>query len=126
MKNKFLISVLLCTSVGLGSAIACEAVPITKQQTNVLQKVTVPDSNYEVSMVMATLPPNTSKGSHAHNGPEVGYVLEGELTLLIPGQPAKTVKAGESFQYQAGVVHDTKAGPKGAKVLASWVREKEN
>jgi quercetin dioxygenase-like cupin family protein len=75
-------------------------------------------------MVIATLPPNTLKGSHAHKGPEVGYVLEGELTLLIPGQPAKIIKAGESFQYQAGVLHDTKAGPRGAKVLATWVVEK--
>ena len=56
------------------------------------------------------------------------YVLRGELILMIQGQPAKTIKAGESFQIQAGVLHETKAGPDGAKFLASWVvkQGKEN
>lgn len=56
-------------------------------------------------------------------GPEVVYVLEGELVLMSEGQASKTIKAGESFQIPAGSVHATKAGPQGAKFIASWVWE---
>jgi len=45
-------------------------------------------------------------GRHTHPGDEISYVLEGEATLLIDGQPPRKVKAGESFVIPAGVVHD--------------------
>jgi quercetin dioxygenase-like cupin family protein len=45
-------------------------------------------------------------GRHTHPGDEISYVLEGESTLEIDGQPPRIVKAGESFVIPAGVVHD--------------------
>jgi len=52
-------------------------------------------------------------------------VLEGEAQLLIDGQPARTVKAGERFAIPAGVVHDahnTSNAP--AKLVGVYVVEK--
>jgi quercetin dioxygenase-like cupin family protein len=51
-------------------------------------------------------------------------MLEGEMVLLVEGQPAKTVKAGESYQVPSGTVHDATTGPGGAKVIATYVVEK--
>ena len=51
-------------------------------------------------------------------------MLEGEMVLMIDGQPDKTVKAGESYQVPSGAAHDAKSGPKGAKVIATYVVEK--
>jgi quercetin dioxygenase-like cupin family protein len=51
-------------------------------------------------------------------------VLEGELELVIDGKPTVMVKAGESYQIPAGVVHDAKAGDKPFKVLAIYVVDK--
>ena len=45
-------------------------------------------------------------GRHTHPGDEISYVLEGQVELLVDGQPARIVKAGESFVIPAGVVHD--------------------
>ena len=48
-----------------------------------------------------------------------------KLELLIDGQPAKTLKAGDSYQIPAGVVHDAKAhGDKPLKVLGVYVVDK--
>ena len=74
---------------------------------------------------LAEVPAGGAAGRHTHPGIETGYVLEGELNLLIDGQPEKTLKAGDSYQIPAGVVHDAKAhGDKAMKVLGVYVVDK--
>jgi quercetin dioxygenase-like cupin family protein len=73
----------------------------------------------------AEFEPGVAAGRHTHPGEELGYVLEGQLELLIDGQPPKIVKAGEVFFVPAGLVHDGKnTGSGKAKVLATYVVEK--
>jgi quercetin dioxygenase-like cupin family protein len=52
------------------------------------------------------------------------HVIEGDMTLLIEGQPSKAIKAGDSWQIPPDAVHDAKTGPAGAKVIATYVLEK--
>jgi quercetin dioxygenase-like cupin family protein len=51
--------------------------------------------------------------------PETGTVMEGEIVLLIDGQPNRTLKAGDSYQIAAGAVHDIKSAS-GGKVVAVY------
>ncbi|MGY4596581.1 quercetin dioxygenase-like cupin family protein [Bradyrhizobium sp. GM22.5] len=89
-----------------------------------LQKVEFPDG-YNTITAIAEVPAGGAAGRHTHPGIETGYVLEGELNLLIDGQPEKTLKAGDSYQIPAGVVHDAKAhGDKAMKVLGVYVVDK--
>ena len=62
-----------------------------------LQKFDVPEGTRETVMALAEIVPNVLIGKHTHPGPEVSYVLEGELVLMVQGQPDKTYKAGETF-----------------------------
>lgn len=79
----------------------------------------------EAVQVLAEFAPGAAAGKHTHPGEELGYVLEGTLVLEVQGQPAVTLKAGDSFFVPAGVVHDGKNTGKGpAKVLATYVVEK--
>lgn len=127
MNNKYfkylVLSLLSAITIGLSLVMADETVPEINQPTHVLQRVTVPKTNYEVGMGIGEMAPNTMKSRRVQSGPEMVYVLEGELVLMVEGQPAKTIEAGESFQIQAGVLHETKAGSKGAKFLATWIVE---
>lgn len=98
------------------------------QQTGIrrtpLQKVEFPDG-YNTITAVAEVPAGGTAGRHTHPGIETGYVLEGELNLLVDGQPEKTLKAGDSYQIPAGVVHDAKAhGDKAMKVLGVYVVDK--
>jgi quercetin dioxygenase-like cupin family protein len=88
-----------------------------------LQKFDVPGTKYETVIGIAEIVPNVSIGRHTHPGPESGYMLEGEMVLMVAGQPDKTVKKGESYQIPPGAVHDAKTGPAGAKVIATYVVE---
>ena len=89
-----------------------------------LQKFDVPGTNYETVIGIAEIVPNVNIGKHTHPGPESGYMLEGEMTLMVQGQPDKVVKAGDSYAVPPGAVHDAKTGAAGAKVIATYVVEK--
>jgi quercetin dioxygenase-like cupin family protein len=101
---------------------AAPAAPTIKRTP--LQKFDVPNSGSETVMGIAEIVPNANIGRHTHPGPESGYLLEGEMVLMIDGQPDKPLKAGESYLVPSGAVHDAKAGPKGVKVIATYVVEK--
>jgi Cupin domain len=43
---------------------------------------------------------------HRHSGPCFGYVLEGEMVFELEGEPARVVRAGETFWEPGGdVIH---------------------
>jgi quercetin dioxygenase-like cupin family protein len=86
-----------------------------------LQTFDVPGTHYETVIAVVEFVPNATGGRRTHLGPEAGYVLEGEVTLSVPGQPDKRFKAGESYHVPAGVVHDARSGPSGFKVLMTYV-----
>src|SRR5262245_60776367 len=104
-------------------AFACAGVAIA-QQTGIkrtpLQKLDFP-AGYNTVTAIAEVPAGGAAGRHTHPGAETGYVLEGELELLIDGKPPMKIKAGESYQIPEGAVHDAKAGDKPFKVLGVYV-----
>jgi len=89
-----------------------------------LQRVDVPGSNYEAVTGTAEVLPNVTVGRHTHPGPETGYVLEGDLTLFVDGQPPLPLKAGDTYKIPPVTVHDLRSGDKGVKVFAVYVVEK--
>lgn len=129
MFKKLAIATSLAAIAWAGATHAQQQLPAATQQTQTikripLQKFDVPGTNYETVIGMAEIVPNVTIGRHTHPGPESGYMLEGDMVLMVEGQPDKTVKAGESYQVPSGAVHDAKTGPKGAKVIATYVVEK--
>ena len=86
-----------------------------------LQKVEVPGTNYETILGIAEIAPGMNAGRHTHPGPETGTVTEGEMVLIIDGQPDKTLKMGDSYQIPAGVVHDVRTTGGPVKVVAAYM-----
>jgi len=76
---------------------------MTQQTQNIkrtpLQKFEVPGTNFETAIGIAEIVANVSIGRHTHPGPESGYMLEGEMVLMVQGQPDKTVKMGEVIRF---------------------------
>jgi quercetin dioxygenase-like cupin family protein len=128
MLKKILIGAACVTYAMAGAASAQQLPAMTQQTANIkrtpLQKFDVPGTNYETVIGIAEIVPNVNVGRHTHPGPESGFLLDGDLVLMVAGQPDKMVKTGESYQVPSGAVHDAKTGPKGAKVIATYVVEK--
>jgi quercetin dioxygenase-like cupin family protein len=104
-------------------AIAGASVAIAQQsgiKRTPLQKLDFP-AGYNTVTAIAEVPAGGAAGRHTHPGAETGYVLEGELELIIDGKPPVKIKAGESYQIPEGAVHDAKAGDKPFKVLGVYI-----
>jgi len=72
--------------------------------------------------VEVTLEPGQAGDSHRHPGPAFGYVLEGEYVWAIDDQPAKVLKAGETFYEPGGCLHRVSRNPGKVKMrMLAWV-----
>jgi quercetin dioxygenase-like cupin family protein len=90
-----------------------------------LGKYDVSIADREAVVARVEIPPGAQAGRHTHPGDEISFLSEGQFELLIDGQPARAVKAGESFMVPAGAVHDVRnTGAAPARVLAVYVVEK--
>lgn len=79
----------------------------------------------EAVVARVELAPGARAGRHTHPGDEISYMMEGESTLLIDGEPPRVVKAGESFIVPAGVIHDAvNNGTVPVKLVGVYVVEK--
>ena len=90
--------------------------------------VTVPDpaaaATHDVTMASVTIAPGATTGRHTHPGIEVGYVLEGQLTIEQDGgRPALNLKPGDGFTT-SGVHNGTNSGSTNTKLVVAYVFER--
>ena len=82
----------------------------------------------KVTFQEVTLEAGQADVPHRHAGPAFGYVLEGEFEFAIDDQPAKVLKAGETFYEPTGCLHRVAKNPaaKGkTRVLAVIVHPRD-
>ena len=121
--NKSLLAACVVAAFAMSIAVYAQA-PAPIKRTP-LQKVDVPGSTtMEVITGIAEIMPNVNIGRHTHAGAETGYLIEGQLTLLVEGKPPLDLKPGDSYQVPLNAVHDARSGQAGAKVLAVYIVEK--
>jgi quercetin dioxygenase-like cupin family protein len=65
----------------------------------------------KATMVELTLEPGQESSPHRHPGPVFGYVIEGEYEWAIDDQPAKMLKAGDTFYEPTGCLHRVSKNP---------------
>ena len=122
MRRSLLLSAVML--VAAFSAAEAQQAPSGGIKRTPLQKFDVPGQNYETAIGLAEIAPNVAIGKHTHPGVESGYLIEGNFTLLVAGQPDRPLKTGDSYQIPAGAPHDARSGAQGAKVIATYVVEK--
>ena len=107
--------------IGSLSALSAQA-PAFKR--TVLQTMELSMAGREAVTAKAELPAGVSSGRHTHPGEEIGYVLDGAVTVERDGQ-SKTFKAGETFAIPAGQVHNAvNAGTIQATIVSTYIVEK--
>ena len=112
----------------LALALLCATTLAAQQpgfKRTVVQQQDLSTPGREVVQAVAEIQADVTVARHTHPGEEIGYLLEGTLTLVVEGKPPVTLKAGDAFFVPAGVVHGGKnEGKAMAKVLATYVVEK--
>jgi quercetin dioxygenase-like cupin family protein len=109
----------LLAAVGVASAQA----PAFKRTE--LQRGDLSVAGREAVQAVADFPTGAASGKHTHPGEEVGYVLEGTVTVEVEGKAPVVLNAGGAFLIPNGTVHNARnTGPGAAKVLATYIVEK--
>ncbi|MEU7888634.1 cupin domain-containing protein [Microbispora bryophytorum] len=73
---------------------------------NVPEAPQVPEGA-EAMTILVTLPPDSAgTPPHRHSGPVYGFVVKGAMDFELEGEPARVVRAGETFWEPGGdVIH---------------------
>lgn len=95
---------------------ASEVPPAPALQSLLRQSLAVAEG-LEVIVSRVQVPPHTALPRHWHPGEEIGYVLEGEITLVMDGAEDTTQAAGEAVVIPARVVHTGVTGALGSTLL---------
>jgi len=108
--------------LGFAGILLAQASALTR---TMVTKADVSVPGREAVVARVEVAPGGVAGWHTHPGDEISYVMEGEATLMIAGQPSRQVKAGEGFVIPAGTVHNAKNdGAVATKLVGVYVVEK--
>jgi len=123
--------ILALTALAIGGAALAQNPPAnpplspSPMKRNILGKVEVPNSNYEVTTAMVEIAGGFKAPRHSHPGIVDATVVEGEFWIAIDGQPEKTYAAGQSFEVPDRAIHAEGAiGDKPCKLFVAYVLEK--
>ena len=81
----------------------------TLSQKDITEKIDGRET--KATTVKVTLGPGEASAPHRHPGPAFGYVLEGEYEWAIDDNPAKVLKAGDTFYEPTGCLHRVSKNP---------------
>ena len=97
---------------------------VTEEAVTPLQRQKLPDvPGKQVILALVAYEPGQASAAHRHAGSVFAYVLEGEVTSQLQGQPPITYKAGQSWYKPPLVPHlvsKNASATKPAKLLA-WL-----
>lgn len=124
MRNLGAVQIAIILSLAaLASPALAEEAPSGIKRTP-LQSIDFPEG-YKTVTGLAEVAPGHASGMHTHPGIETGYVLDGEVLMIVEGQPDRTLKAGDSFVIPPGAKHDVKSiGSVPAKAVSVFVVDK--
>src|SRR5918997_6028168 len=84
------------------------AAPAAFKRTE-LQRFSSPIPGWEIVQSLAEIPEGVSSGRHSHpGGPEVGYIVRGDVAMEFDERPTLTLRTGDPFMIPPGVIHNAR------------------
>jgi len=78
----------------------------------------------DIVQVLTEILVGVESGWHIHPGEEVGYILAGNVTMMIEGKLAFTLHAGDPFLILPRVPHNAlDVGPDTGRMLSTYIVE---
>ena len=87
-----------------------------------LQRFPSPIPGWEIVQSLAEIPEGIASGRHSHPGPEVGYIVRGDVAMEFDDRPTLTLHTGDPFLIPPGVIHNARnIGTVTTKMLSTYV-----
>jgi quercetin dioxygenase-like cupin family protein len=98
------------------------AAPATFKRTE-LQRIPSPIPGWEIVQTLVEIPEGLDSGRHSHpGGPEVGYIVRGDVAMEFDDRPTLTLRTGDPFMIPPGVIHNARnIGTVTTKMLSTYV-----
>ena len=95
--------------------------PATFKRTE-LQRFPSPILGWEIVQSLAEIPEGVASGRHSHPGPEVGYIVRGDVAMEFDDRPTLNLRTGDPFMIPPGVIHNARnIGTVTTKMLSTYV-----
>jgi quercetin dioxygenase-like cupin family protein len=95
--------------------------PATFKRTE-LQCLSSPIPGWEIVQSLAEIPEGVASGRYSHPGPEVGYIVRGDVAMEFDDRPTLTLRSGDPFLIPPGVIHNARnIGTVTTKMLSTYV-----
>jgi quercetin dioxygenase-like cupin family protein len=114
----------LVAALAAGQALA-QAPPLVQRE--IKTRMDIEGGKREVVLGRVDIAPGAAVEPHVHPGQEMGYIVTGQLTLKVRGQPDRHMVPGQTYQIAAGVPHEAIADADsrgGVSISAVWVLDK--
>jgi quercetin dioxygenase-like cupin family protein len=101
------------------------AAPATFRRTE-LQRFPSPIPGWEIVQSLAEIPEGVASDRHSHpGGPEVGYIVRGDVGMEFYDRSTPTLRSGDPFMIPPGVIHNARnIGTVATKMLSTYVANK--
>ena len=78
----------------------------------------------EIVQVVTEIPAGIESGWHVHPGEEVGYIVAGEVEMMVQGRPNVILRAGDGFLIPPRTSHNARdLGPETGRMLSTYIVE---
>lgn len=126
---RLLAALTVLLSISSGTAFAQQSANTAAAPSVSVRKIaSIPvtgDNTKELVVLAITVPPGAAAPMHQHPGDCIGSVVDGNVELLVQGQAARTIAAGQGYSNPRGVVHGFRnIGQTTAHLVNSFVVDK--
>jgi quercetin dioxygenase-like cupin family protein len=78
----------------------------------------------EIVQVETLIPPGVESGWHAHPGEEVGYIIAGQVEMMVQGRATVVLHPGDGFLIPPRTPHNARdIGPETGRMLSTYIVE---
>ena len=78
----------------------------------------------EIVQVETLIPAGIESGWHAHPGEEVGYIIAGQVEMMVQGRANAVLHAGDGFLIPPQTPHNARdLGPETGRMLSTYIVE---
>jgi quercetin dioxygenase-like cupin family protein len=87
-----------------------------------LQRLPAPTPGFEIVQTRVEIPVDKESGRHSHPGPEVGYIVQGDVDMIFDDRPTEHLHTGDPFLIPMNVVHNAvNVGTVRSMMLSTYV-----
>ena len=78
----------------------------------------------EIVQVETLIPAGVESGWHAHPGEEVGYIIAGQVEMMVQGRASVVLHPGDGFLIPPRIPHNARdIGPETGRMLSTYIVE---